>query len=194
MTEPLRKDHITLKVSASIGIAMQASELEDFDSLLRASDAGMYAAEESGRNTFHYYSQDEMLRAQRRQELEHALHGALDREEFSLVYQPLVPTAGESAPAIEALLRWHRPGHGFCSPAEFIPIAEECGEIVRLGDQVLGEACCRQAMAWDQQGLQFSRIAVNVSANTVARPRVLPSRYWISAAPTVGYRSAWNWS
>lgn len=163
LTEPLRKDHITLKVSASIGIALQAPELEDFDNLLRASDAAMYAAKESGRNTFHYYSQDVLLRAQRRLELEHALHGALDREEFSLVYQPLVPTAGESAPAIEALLRWHRPGHGFCSPAEFIPIAEECGEIVRLGDWVLGEAC-RQAVLWDEMGLQFSRIAVNVSA------------------------------
>jgi diguanylate cyclase (GGDEF)-like protein/PAS domain S-box-containing protein len=163
LTEPLRKDHITLKVSASIGIALQTPDLEDFDGLLRASDAAMYAAKESGRNTFHYYSQDVLLRAQRRLELEHALHGALDREEFSLVYQPLVPTAGESAPAIEALLRWHRPGHGFCSPAEFIPIAEECGEIVRLGDWVLGEAC-RQAVVWDEMGLQFSRIAVNVSA------------------------------
>jgi len=163
LTEPLRKDQITLKVSASIGIALQTPGLEDFDGLLRASDAAMYAAKESGRNTFHYYSQDVLLRAQRRLELEHALHGALDREEFSLVYQPLVPTAGESAPAIEALLRWHRPGHGFCSPAEFIPIAEECGEIVRLGDWVLGEAC-RQAVVWDQMGLQFSRIAVNVSA------------------------------
>ena len=163
LSEPLRKDHITLKVSASIGIAMQAPELEDFDNLLRAADAAMYAAKESGRNTFHYYSQDVLARAQRRLELEHALHGALDREEFSLVYQPLVATMGESAPAIEALLRWQRPGHGFCSPAEFIPIAEECGEIVRLGDWVLGEAC-RQAVVWDQQGLVFSRIAVNVSA------------------------------
>jgi len=161
--EPLRKDHITLKVSASIGIALQTPDLGDFDNLLRAADAAMYAAKESGRNTFHYYSQDVLLRAQRRLELEHALHGALDREEFTLVYQPLVPTAGESAPAIEALLRWQRPGHGQCSPAEFIPIAEDCGEIVRLGDWVLGEAC-RQALAWDQQGLQFSRIAVNVSA------------------------------
>ena len=163
LAEPLRKDQITLKLGASIGIALQTPELGDFDGLLRAADAAMYAAKESGRNTYHYYSQDVLLRAQRRLELEHALHGALDREEFSLVYQPLVPTAGENSPAIEALLRWQRPGHGFCSPAEFIPIAEECGEIVRLGDWVLGEAC-RQAVAWDRAGLQFSRIAVNVSA------------------------------
>ncbi|WP_434028333.1 bifunctional diguanylate cyclase/phosphodiesterase [[Pseudomonas] boreopolis] len=161
--EPLRRDHITLKIGASIGIAVQDENLPDFDSLLRAADAAMYAAKESGRNTYHYYSQDVLLRAQRRLELEHALHGALDRDEFTLVYQPLVSTEEGAAPAIEALMRWHRPGHGFCSPAEFIPIAEECGEIARLGDWALGEAC-RQAVAWDKAGLNFSRIAVNVSA------------------------------
>lgn len=163
LAEPLRKDHITLKVGASIGIAVQDENLPDFDNLLRAADAAMYAAKESGRNTYHYYSQDVLLRAQRRLELEHALHGALDRDEFTLVYQPLISTEEGVAPAIEALMRWHRPGHGFCSPAEFIPIAEECGEIGRLGDWALGEAC-RQAVVWSQAGLEFSRIAVNVSA------------------------------
>lgn len=163
LAEPLRKEHITLKVGASIGIAVQDEDLPDFDSLLRAADAAMYAAKESGRNTHHYYSQDVLQRAQRRLELEHALHGALDRDEFTLVYQPLVSTEDTAAPAIEALMRWQRPGHGPCSPAEFIPIAEECGEIVRLGDWVLGEAC-RQAVVWDRAGLNFSRIAVNVSA------------------------------
>ncbi|RXU12812.1 hypothetical protein B1F68_00035, partial [Pseudomonas syringae] len=90
--EPLRKDHVTLKLGASIGIALQGEGLSDFDSLLRAADAAMYAAKDSGRNTFHYYSQDVLLRAQRRLELEHALQGALEREEFTLVYQPLVNT------------------------------------------------------------------------------------------------------
>lgn len=87
LAEPLRMEHITLKVGASIGIALQDDGLTDFDSLLRAADAAMYAAKESGRNTYHYYSQDVLQRAQRRRELEHALHGALDREEFTLVYQ-----------------------------------------------------------------------------------------------------------
>ena len=163
LAEPLRKDHITLKVGASIGIAVQDENLLDFDNLLRAADAAMYAAKESGRNTHHYYSQDVLLRAQRRLELEHALHGALDRDEFTLVYQPLVATTHDIAPAIEALIRWNRPGYGACSPAEFIPIAEDCGEISHIGDWVLGEAC-RQAVVWDHAGLTFSRIAVNVSA------------------------------
>ncbi|UNU00172.1 sensor domain-containing protein [Xanthomonas translucens] len=163
LAEPLHNGENVIKIGASIGIAFMEDGRQDFDSLLRAADAAMYAAKESGRNTCHYYSQDVLLRAQRRLEIEHALHGALDREEFSLVYQPLVHAAGERAPAVEALLRWHRPGHGHCNPAEFIPIAEECGEIVRLGDWVINEAC-RQAAAWDAAGLNFDRVSVNVSA------------------------------
>lgn len=174
LAEPLRRDHLTLKVSASIGIALQDENLDDFDELLRAADVAMYASREAGRNTYHYYSQDVLQRTQRRLELEHALQGALDRDEFTLVYQPLINTGGDAPPAIEVLLRWNRPGYGFCSPGEFIPIAEECGEIVRLGDWVLREAC-RQAVAWKNSGLKFSRIAVNVSAVQL-RDRGFPER------------------
>jgi len=161
--EPLHRGQDSLKVGASVGIAMYEPGREDFDALLRAADAAMHAAKEAGRNTYQYYSQDALSRIQRRLELEHALHGAIEREEFSLVYQPLLHTDRDQPPAIEALLRWHRPGLGYCSPAEFIPIAEKCGEIVRIGDWVLNEAC-RQAAAWDRAGLVFDRVAVNVSA------------------------------
>ena len=163
LAEPLQRGDTTLKVGASVGIAMLDDERADFDSLLRAADAAMYAAKEAGRNTYQYYSQDALLRIQRRLEIEHALLGAIEREEFSLAYQPLLHAAHDQPPAIEALLRWHRPGIGYCSPAEFIPIAEKCGEIVRIGDWVLAEAC-RQASVWDRAGLKFDRIAVNVSA------------------------------
>lgn len=163
LAEPLQRGDTTLKVGASVGIAMLDDERADFDTLLRAADAAMYAAKEAGRNTYQYYSQDALLRIQRRLEIEHALLGAIEREEFSLAYQPLLHAAHDQPPAIEALLRWHRPGIGYCSPAEFIPIAEKCGEIVRIGDWVLAEAC-RQASAWDRAGLKFDRIAVNVSA------------------------------
>lgn len=163
LAEPLDKNESVIKLSASIGIALMEEGREDFDSLLRAADAAMYAAKQSGRNACHYYSQDVLQRMQRRLEIEHALRGALDRDEFSLVYQPLAHATGERAPAVEALLRWHRPGHGHCSPVEFIPIAEQCGEIIRLGDWVIGEAC-RQAAAWANAGLPVSRISVNVSA------------------------------
>ncbi|QNR99114.1 EAL domain-containing protein [Stenotrophomonas sp. 169] len=163
LAEPLHRGQDLLKVGASIGIAMLESGRDDFESLLRAADAAMHAAKEAGRNTYQYYSQDALARIQRRLDIEHALHGAIEREEFSLVYQPLMHADAEQPPAIEALLRWHRPGLGYCSPAEFIPIAEKCGEIVRIGDWVLNEAC-RQASAWDRAGLVFDRIAVNVSA------------------------------
>lgn len=163
LAEPLQRGDTTLKVGASVGIAMLDDTRNDFDTLLRAADAAMYAAKEAGRNTYQYYSQDALLRIQRKLEIEHALLGAIEREEFSLAYQPLLHAAQDQPPAIEALLRWHRPGVGYCSPAEFIPIAEKCGEIVRIGDWVLTEAC-RQAAAWDRAGLVFDRIAVNVSA------------------------------
>ncbi|MEG0191697.1 MAG: bifunctional diguanylate cyclase/phosphodiesterase, partial [Stenotrophomonas sp.] len=163
LAEPLRRGDTTLKVGASVGIAMLGESQTDFDSLLRAADAAMYAAKEAGRNTYQYYSQDALARIQRRLEIEHGLHGAIERDEFSLAYQPLLHAHHGEPPAIEALLRWHRPGIGYCSPAEFIPIAEKCGEIVRIGDWVLSEAC-RQAAAWDRAGLHFERIAVNVSA------------------------------
>lgn len=163
--QPLHRGETTLKVGASVGIAFLEDGREDFESLLRAADAAMHAAKEAGRNTYQYYSQDALSRIQRRLEIEQALLGAIEREEFSLVYQPLMHAhpGGDAPPAIEALLRWQRPGVGYCSPAEFIPIAEKCGEIVRIGDWVLSEAC-RQAAAWDRAGLAFDRIAVNVSA------------------------------
>lgn len=163
LAEPLQRGDTTLKVGASVGIAMLDDERADFDTLLRAADAAMHAAKEAGRNTYQYYSQDALLRIQRKLEIEHALMGAIERDEFSLAYQPLLHAAHDQPPAIEALLRWHRPGIGYCSPADFIPIAEKCGEIVRIGDWVLAEAC-RQAAAWDRAGLAFDRIAVNVSA------------------------------
>ncbi len=161
--EPLHRGQDLLKVGASVGIAMLEEGRADFESLLRAADAAMHAAKEAGRNTYQYYSQDALVRIQRRLDIEHALHGAIERDEFSLVYQPLMHAEAGQPPAIEALLRWHRPGLGYCSPAEFIPIAEKCGEIIRIGDWVLNEAC-RQAAAWDRAGLVFDRVAINVSA------------------------------
>ncbi|WP_313319415.1 EAL domain-containing protein [Stenotrophomonas sp.] len=163
LAEPLYRDDVTLKVGASVGIALQDETRNDFDSLLRAADAAMHAAKEAGRNTYQYYSQDALARTQRRLDIEHALHGAVDRDEFSLVYQPLVDAREGQPPSIEALLRWNSAKLGICPPTEFIPIAEKCGEIVRIGDWVLEEVC-RQATVWEQAGLQFERVAVNVSA------------------------------
>lgn len=163
LASPLHRGDTTLKVGASVGIALADDAHHDFDTLLRAADAAMHAAKEAGRNTYQYYSQDALAGIQRRLQIEHALHGALEREEFQLVYQPLVNVDPSRPPAIEALLRWVCPELGPCSPAEFIPVAEKCGEIARIGEWVLDEAC-RQAAVWQAAGLAFERIAVNVSA------------------------------
>ncbi|MDH5822736.1 EAL domain-containing protein [Luteimonas sp. RD2P54] len=161
--EPLHVGTETLKIGASVGIAVRESPGDGFDDLLRAAGVALCAARQHGRGNHAFYTQEALQQARRRLKIEHALRGALDRDEFSVVYQPLVHVDSATAPGIEALLRWHRPAGGHCGPAEFIPIAEECGEIVRLGDWVISEAC-RQAAAWEEAGLRFGRMSVNVSA------------------------------
>ena len=170
LAEPLRRGETTLKVGASVGIAMLGDAQTDFDSLLRAADAAMYAAKEAGRNTYQYYSQDALARIQRRSG---ARAARCDRARV----QPGLSAAAACPPGRAAGNRstaaLASPRHRLLQPVEFIPIAEKCGEIVRIGDWVLNEAC-RQATAWDRAGLHFDRIAVNVSAVQlrVASPNV----------------------
>ena len=161
LSEPLAFGNDNLKVGASVGIALLGRDGQAFDELLRAAHAALRVARERGRNGWQVHNDEIQRRTRRRMEIEYALRGALEREEFTLVYQPQVGVRDGQPPGIEALLRWHWPG-GPCHPGEFIPIAEECGEIVRLGDWVISEAC-RQAVAWHAAGLNFGRIAVNVS-------------------------------
>jgi diguanylate cyclase (GGDEF)-like protein/PAS domain S-box-containing protein len=169
LIEPLQLGNDLLKIGTSIGISLLGPELKDFDALLRAGYAAVYSAREKGGNTFAFHTQEVVRTTRRRLELEQALRGAVEREEFSLVYQPVVASKGDHPPGVEALLRWHRPGIGYCSPVDFIPVAEGCGEIVRIGDWVLSEAC-RQAAAWEKAGLSFSRISVNISAVQLRDP------------------------
>jgi diguanylate cyclase (GGDEF)-like protein len=161
LSEPLSFGSEQLKVGASAGIALLGRDGDAFDGLLRAAHAALRAARERGRNSWQLHNEDIQRQSRRRLEIEHSLRGALEREEFSLVYQPQVSLREGQAPGVEALLRWHRPA-GPCHPGEFIPVAEQCGEIVRLGEWVIAEAC-RQAVAWHAAGLDFGRIAVNVS-------------------------------
>lgn len=100
---------------------------------------------------------------------QHDFITALNENAFSLVYQPILNIHGEGPPAIEALLRWYRGGQPFSGPSEFIPIAEQCGAIIQLGEWVLDEAC-RQCAQWRESGFLFSRIAVNVSALQLSHP------------------------
>ncbi|HBK55931.1 MAG TPA: histidine kinase [Xanthomonadales bacterium] len=158
-----------LQVGCSIGIAVLNGDGGDLDGLLRAADTAMYAAKDSGRNTYTFYSEEFRDRVQRRITLESQLRQAIVRDELHLVYQPTVYSQSGAVAGIEALLRWTSETGELRSPQEFIPIAEDCGEIVSIGYWVLRQSV-RQARAWHQDGLNFQRIAVNVSAVQLREP------------------------
>jgi EAL domain-containing protein (putative c-di-GMP-specific phosphodiesterase class I) len=123
----------------------------------------MYHAKENGRNNFQFFKADMNLKAVERQTLEGSLRGALEREEFVLHYQPKVNLDTGEITGVEALIRWRHPDRGLLPPTQFVPIAEDCGLILPIGRWVLREAC-RQARGWQEAGLPFNRISVNVSA------------------------------
>jgi diguanylate cyclase (GGDEF)-like protein/PAS domain S-box-containing protein len=168
--EPVDLSGTEVQVGCSIGIALLGDGSPDLDALLRAADTAMYAAKEAGRNTFQFYNDSFFEKVQRRVTLEQELRQALPRGELSLVYQPTVCLQHGNVTGIEALLRWRGPDGDVRSPAEFIPIAEDSGEILAIGRWVLAESC-RQACAWHEAGLQFGRIAVNVSAVQLRDPQ-----------------------
>jgi len=170
VSQPVSLGAHEAQVGCSIGIALLNDGSPDLEALLRSADTAMYAAKDAGRNTFQFYNDSFYEKVQRRVTLEQDLRQALARNELSLVYQPTLSLADGRVSGIEALLRWRTAAGESRSPAEFIPIAEECGEILAIGRWVLGEAC-RQARDWHQQGLVFDRLAVNVSAVQLRDPQ-----------------------
>ena len=152
-----------LRVDGSIGISVYPGDGENAETLIKNADTAMYHAKENGRNNFQFFKADMNLRAVERQSLEGNLRQALEREEFSLHYQPKVNLDTGEITGVEALIRWQHPDRGLVAPALFVPIAEDCGLILPIGRWVLREAC-RQAREWQQAGLPFNRISVNVSA------------------------------
>jgi diguanylate cyclase (GGDEF)-like protein len=159
----------SVQVGCSIGIALLSESCPDFTSLMRAADTAMYAAKDAGRNTYRFYSDAFYLRIQRRVELEQDLRRALQREELFLVYQPTVRLQDGRTGNIEALMRWRSSDGSLRQPAEFVPLAEEIGEILPIGRWVVVEAC-RQAQQWIAQGLPFDRMAINVSGRQLRDP------------------------
>jgi diguanylate cyclase (GGDEF)-like protein len=164
-----RKDcHVTL----SIGISVFPSDGNDSQALLKAADVAMYRAKETGRNNYLYYSPSMNVHTAERLELESDLRHALERGEFVLHYQPKVETMTGLITGTEALLRWKHPLRGLVQPMDFIPLAEETGLIVPIGEWVLATACARNK-AWQDQGLTKLTIAVNLSARQFADPLLL---------------------
>jgi diguanylate cyclase (GGDEF)-like protein/PAS domain S-box-containing protein len=152
-----------LHASASIGIAIYPEDGEDAASLLKHADFAMYHAKDCGRDNFQFFREDMNVRAQERQSIEDGLRLALERDEFTLYYQPIVDLWSGSPTGVEALLRWRHPKRGLLLPQQFVPIAEECGLILPIGRWALREAC-RQLRVWQDAGLSPLRVAVNVSA------------------------------
>jgi diguanylate cyclase (GGDEF)-like protein len=153
---------LPLRVSASIGIAFHPRDGRDADELLHSADAAMYAAKQSGRNTFRVFEPQMNHTALKSLILQRDLHRALKDGELSVSFQPKFSVASQSVTGVEALIRWHHPELGEIAPLEFIPIAERSGLIVEIGDWVLREVC-RNVALWDTQGLPAICVAVNLS-------------------------------
>jgi diguanylate cyclase (GGDEF)-like protein len=152
-----------LHTSGSLGICFFPQDGRDAASLIAHSDEAMYHAKQGGRGGYQCFSPEMSVFTPERLLLENDLRQALALNQFEVHYQPKVDAARGNIVGVEALLRWRHPTRGLVSPAEFVPLAEETGLILNMGEWVLREAC-RQARAWQLSGLEFVRVAVNLSA------------------------------
>ncbi len=163
LAEPVELDGHSARISASLGIALYPQDGDDAVTLVRAADTAMYQSKQGGRNTYRFHRDDMAQAVRRRLELDHGLRRALAQNEFELWYQPQIELGSGRVIGLEALLRWRDPERGLISPLDFIPLAEENGLIVPLGEWVL-RAACQQAKTWQMAGVAFGRMAVNVAA------------------------------
>jgi diguanylate cyclase (GGDEF)-like protein len=161
---PVRIATIDIHTSPSIGIAMYPDDGVTMQALLAHADAAMYSAKQHGRGNFRRYTPGMDEGTEERVQLESDLHNALTQNQFQLYYQPKVDTRTGEVRSAEALIRWLHPTRGIVSPAEFIPLAEECGLIGAIGGWVIREAC-RQTRAWQIDGVPTLRVSVNLSAS-----------------------------
>jgi diguanylate cyclase (GGDEF)-like protein len=155
-------DNHEIYTGASIGIAIFPEDGCTVDELLKNADIAMYQAKEHGRNTYEYFSAEMNRRAYERQVIENRLRGALQRNELFLVYQPQMNIETGDIVGLEALIRWNHPERGVLAPCHFIPLAEETGLIIPVGEWVLRTACI-QNKRWQEDGLRPVRVAVNIS-------------------------------
>ena len=153
---------LDVHTSPSIGMAFYPHDGRTADTLLARADAAMYTAKERGRNNVQRYAAGMSAGTQDRVRLESELHEALHGGQFELLYQPKVDTATGRINSAEALIRWRHPERGLLLPADFIGIADDCGLLDDIGEWVLHEAC-RQAKAWQDEGLPRLRVAVNLA-------------------------------
>jgi diguanylate cyclase (GGDEF)-like protein len=155
-------------VTASIGIAVYPADGNDAETLLKCADMAMYRAKESARNSFCFFTAEMNQRSVAKVQLNTDLRRALERDEFTLHYQPKVDLASGKLRGMEALLRWKHPSRGLVSPAEFIPALEDSGLILPVGEWVIEEAC-RQVSRWTEDGSMPVPVAVNLSPKQFRR-------------------------
>ncbi|MCB1738723.1 MAG: EAL domain-containing protein, partial [Gammaproteobacteria bacterium] len=169
LSEPVPLAGYEVSVTPSVGIAIYPDDAKDAESLLKNADTAMYSAKRAGKNLYHFYDAQMNASAERRLAVDGQLRRALERGEMHLHYQPQVDVTSARITGVEALLRWQCEELGTVTPDEFIPIAEENGLIIGIGEWVLIEAC-RQMRQWHQRGLQGLRVAVNISVLQFLKP------------------------
>ena len=172
IAEPIEIAGHTLRVTSSVGIANYPDDAENPDALLANADAAMYRAKELGRDNFQFYTRELNVKIHDKFLMQEELRVAAARGQLILLYQPQVDLHTDRIFAVEALLRWRHPVHGLLSPLRFIPLAEETGLIVPIGEWVIHEAC-RQNKAWQDAGLPPMGVCVNVSARQFKDKRLV---------------------
>ncbi|HJV95014.1 MAG TPA: EAL domain-containing protein, partial [Albitalea sp.] len=179
--QPFRLSGHELFLTASLGITLYPFDDRDAPGLLRNADVAMYRAKESGRNSYQFYVAEMTAKVTERLSLENDLRSALERGELLLHYQPIADCKTGRLFGMEALLRWNHPSRGLISPLQFIPLAEETGLIVPIGEWVL-RAACEQCKAWHKLGYPSLNVAVNLSARQFHRHDLAASIYNILQA------------
>ncbi len=166
---PYDLDGQVISTRASVGISIYPDHAQDADTLIKSADMAMYRAKEEGRDNYKFFAPEMNFRVDMLFSMEKDLRQALERNEFFLMYQPQADLTTGAFCGVEALIRWNHPVKGLVSPAEFIPVAEETGQIVAIGEWVLRTAC-EQHVAWRKQGLADFTMAVNLSMRQLRQP------------------------
>jgi diguanylate cyclase (GGDEF)-like protein len=188
LAEPFVVDGRELFVTGSIGVALFPADSGNVDALLKFADAAMYQAKKAGRNNFQFYAREFTARSLERMDIELALRKARRRGELDLYYQPQIDLQTGDVIGAEALLRWHRPGHGMVGPDQFIGIAEESGLIVDIGEWVL-QTACEAVVRWNAGRDSPLKVAVNLSPRQFVRNDLAGTVARILAA--TGCRPEW---
>ncbi|MBM6616290.1 PAS domain S-box protein [Bacillus suaedaesalsae] len=169
---PFSLEHYELYVTPSIGISLYPEDGKDVDTLIKKADSAMYQAKQNGKNMFHFYCSNNEDTTFEKLKYETSLRKAIEAKEFILYYQPKLDLTTGKISGVEALVRWNHPTKGFIPPLDFIPLAEETGLIIPLGEWILREAC-EQNVKWQKQGLPPFVMSVNLSVRQLYQPNLI---------------------